>query len=173
MDRVLQGLDPLPTICGQQSNFDTALCIDRWDLNLIKSQFAHAGGLLPQHFYSLLSPLFLSPPIQLKITQKEKDKKHTGWFSPRILSSLLRPPSLFDNCNLTQLHYSLHFHYRPSLEGSQMTRVMKKWLWLWRFSFSGLAEKNESKKRRTPKYQTKCSIAGVRLMLTRLSPQRD
>lgn len=149
MALVLQGLNLLPTICGQQSNFDTALCIDRWGLNLIKSQFTREGGIgRARHLYSLPSPLYLSPPNSAWNYTEGK-----GQTAQRLVFSTdfyfffrSAPPSFFDNCNLSQLHSSLHFHYGRHCEESN-DLSSNKWLWLWRFSFWGLAGIRKQKKK--------------------------
>lgn len=73
-------LNLLPTICGQQSNFDTVLCIDRWSLNLIKSQFT------PKRYSNGTVVIF--PPFSLfsftiqsssELDGTEMDKQHKGW----------------------------------------------------------------------------------------------
>lgn len=165
MALVLEGLNLLPTICGQQSNFDTALCIDRWGLNLIKSQFTRVGveecgGTYIPSFLLFTSVPQFSPKLHRSKGQTAQRLIFLTDFGP--------PPSLFDNCYLSELHYSLHFHYRWYwVELNDWSN--EEWLWLWMFSFCGGL--TEEWKQKTLTYQAKYTISEVRLILTRLAMQ--
>lgn len=85
MMALFQGrLNLLPTICGQQSNSDTVLCIDRWGLNLIKSQFTLKGYRnesisVPPH------PLFASIlQSKSKIDGRKKTKSTSDVFDQAL-----------------------------------------------------------------------------------------
>lgn len=119
------------------------------------------------------SSLPQSPQFSPKLHRRKRTNSTKAGIFHRFFFFCSAPPSLFDNCNLSQLHYSLHFHYGRHCEESNDLSG-DKWLWLWRFSFWGLAGiRKQKKKKRMLKYQTKYTISGIRLILTRLSPQGD
>lgn len=89
-------LNLLPTICGQQSNFDTVLCIDRWSLNLIKSQFTSKGY---RNRTAVIFPLF--HPLASIL---QSSSKLDGWKRTNSTKSDIFDKALFLTAAITLRH---------------------------------------------------------------------